>query len=169
MPRIAFQDLPNHGRLWVFPLSRDLSDDERTTVLGAVDGFLGEWAAHGMPLRSGRELRDDRFLLIGVDEDAEAPSGCSIDALVNRLRDIGQKLGVTFIDHAPVWYRASKGVRTVSRSDFRQLAADGEVTRATHVFDTSLTRLSDLRDGALERPASETWHGRAFFRESATI
>ena len=32
------------------------------------------------------------FLLVGVDEDAEAPSGCSIDALVNRLEALGEQL-----------------------------------------------------------------------------
>ena len=168
MPRIDFDALPAHGRLWVFPLSRDLTDDERTAVLGEVDAFLDQWAAHGMPLQSGRELRDGRFLLVGVDEDAEAPSGCSIDALVNRLRALGADLGVSFIDHAPVWYRAAEGVRTASRPDFKKLAASGEVSRETHVFDTSLTGLAELRDGALERPAAETWHGRAFFRETAT-
>ena len=168
MPRIPFEQLPEHGRLWVFPLSRNLSDDERTTVLGEVDAFLAQWAAHGAPLRSGRELREDRFLLVGVDEDAEAPSGCSIDALVNRLRAIGRELDVSFIDHAPVWFRGKGGVRTVSRPGFKKLAADGTVSRETHVFDTSLTRLSDLRAGVFERPASETWHGRTFFRESAS-
>ncbi|MCH1570013.1 MAG: hypothetical protein L7S64_01610 [Longimicrobiales bacterium] len=165
MPKIPFHELPNHGRLWVFPLSRSLTVAERATVLGEVDGFLAEWAAHGMPLESGCELRDDRFLLIGVDEDAEAPSGCSIDALVNRLRGLGQELGVSFIDHASVWYRAPDGVRTTSRPDFKALAAQGVVTKETHVFDTSLTRIAELRAGALERPASATWHGRAFFRE----
>ena len=104
MPRIPFEDLPEHGRLWVFPLSRSLSDAERTTVLAEVDAFLAQWAAHGAPLQSGRELRDDRFLLVGVDEHREAPSGCSIDALVNRLRAIGRELEVSFIDHAPVWF-----------------------------------------------------------------
>lgn len=168
MPRIAFEELPNHGRLWVFPLNRSLNDAERAMVLGEVDGFLAQWAAHGVPLESGRELRDDRFLLIGVNEDAEAPSGCSIDALVNRLRTLGQDLGVSFIDHALVWYRAPDGVRTTSRPHFKSLAAEGVVTRETRVFDTSLTRIADLRAGALESPASETWHGRAFFREHQT-
>ncbi|MGB1780294.1 MAG: hypothetical protein ACPHQP_12115 [Longimicrobiales bacterium] len=167
MPRVAFDQLPDHGRLWVFPLTRDLTEPERTMVLDEVDAFLAQWAAHGAPLQSGRELRDGRFLLIGVDEDAESPSGCSIDALVNRLRAIGQQLGLSFIDHAPVWYRSPDGVRSVSRPDFRKLGAAGEVTRDTHVFDTSLTRVSELRADKLERPAADTWHGGAFFTEPA--
>jgi len=165
MPRIPFQELPGHGRLWIFPMSRELSAAESEQCLGMVDDFLAQWAAHGMPLRSGRELRDDRFLLIGVDVDAEAPSGCSIDALVNQLRGLGQQMGVTLIDHSPVWFRDTDGVTMVSRGDFRALGADGQVSTETRVFDTTLTSIAQLRGGALERPASETWHGRAFFKE----
>jgi hypothetical protein len=32
------------------------------------------------------------------------------------------------------------------------------------VFDTTLVKVGQLRGGGLEAPASETWHGRAFFR-----
>jgi hypothetical protein len=165
MPRISFEELPDHGRLWVFPLGRALGAAEEARCLDVVDAFLAQWAAHGQPLRSAREMVHGRFVLVGVDVDAEAPSGCSIDALTNALRGLGAEMGASFIDHAPVWYRDGEDIRTVSRADFRALAAEGAVTPATHVFDTSLTRVNQLRAGALERPAAETWHGRAFFRE----
>lgn len=163
MPRIDFDDLPDHGRLWVFPLSRTLNPEEAASCTRIVDEFLDGWAAHGMPLRSGRTLVDGRFLLVGVDVDAEAPSGCSIDALVNRLRALGAEIGASFIDHAPVWYRDGDVVRSVSRPEFKALATEGEVEPSMHVFDTSLTRIGAYREGALEMPASESWHGRAFF------
>jgi hypothetical protein len=164
MPRIPFEELPAHGRLWVFPASRDLSDAEVASCLEAVDDFLASWSAHGMPLRSGRELLERRFLLVGVDVDAEAPSGCSIDALVNRLRALGDSMGVVLIDHAPVWFRDRGAVRTLSRADFRALAAEGGVDAGVEVFDTTLTRIQDYRTGKLARPASESWHGKTFFR-----
>ena len=165
MPRVPFDALPGHGRLWIFPANRTLTDVEAGACLKVVDEFLASWAAHGVPLTSGRELRDRRFLLVGVDVDAEAPSGCSIDALVNRLKDLGGELGVTLIDHAPVSFRDATEIRTVSRADFRALAADGGVGPDVAVFDTSLTRVEQARAGGLERPANETWHGQAFFRD----
>jgi hypothetical protein len=167
MPRIPFDQLPAHGRLWVFPASRDLSDAEAASCMEAVDDFLASWSAHGVPLRSGRELVERRFLLVGVDVDAEAPSGCSIDALVNRLRALGESMGVALIDHAPVWFRDGGSVRSLSRADFRTLAADGDVKADVEVFDTTLTRIDDYRAGKLGRPASESWHGKTFFRAHA--
>jgi hypothetical protein len=169
MPRIEFTDLPDHGRLWVFPVSRSLTDAEQAACLDVVDAFLDQWAAHGQPLRSGRELREGRFLLVGVDEDAEAPSGCSIDALMGSLRKLGAEMDATFIDHGPVWFRDGDEIRALSRADFRALAAAGEVTRDTRVFDSSLTRIAQARAGELEKAAAESWHGRAFFQERAGV
>ena len=127
MPRIPFAELPGHGRLWVFPASRDLIESEADACLAAVDDFLATWAAHGVPLASGRELIERRFLLVGVDVDVEAPSGCSIDALVGKLRELGASMGVVLIDHASVWYRHGDEIRSVPRAEFRALAGKGEV------------------------------------------
>ena len=46
------------------------------------------------------------------------------------------------------------------------MAGKGEVSRQTLVFDTSLTEVRVLRDFGLERPAAETWHGKAFFTDA---
>lgn len=166
MPQIDFNDLPEHSRIWVFPSSRPLGEEEAGALLAEVDAFLAGWAAHGHLLRSGRLFAEGCFLLVGVDEDAEAPSGCSIDALVNRLEALGEQLGVRLVDHAPVWFKDGSSVRMLGRSEFRRLAENGEVTPDTRVFDTSLTRMKVLREAGLERAARHSWHGRAFFRAS---
>lgn len=165
MPKTSFDQLPDHGRLWVFPASRTLEAAERDALLAEVDDFLDGWAAHGTPLHSARDFREDRFLLVGVDQDASAPSGCSVDALVRRLRGLGDRLGVVLIEHGSVWYRGAEGIESASRSEFRALAASGSVTPDTPVVDTTLTRVSQVREEGLERPARDSWHGKAFFRE----
>jgi len=169
VPRIEFGALPEHGRLWVFPASRRLAEAEEERLLAEVDVFLDAWAAHGAPLRAGRELVEGWFLLVGVDEDASKPSGCSIDALVNRLKALGGELGVELLDHAPVWYRAGADVRRVSREAFLALAREGSVSSDTRVFDPSLTRMVHLRREGLERPARRSWHAQAFFRDAAAV
>lgn len=165
MARVDFRDQPDDARLWVFAAREPLTDDAVDRLLAEVDDFLDGWAAHGAPLRASREWRDDRFLMVAVDRASEPPSGCSIDAMVRRLKELEGVLGTALVAHGPVWFRDAEGeIRCVSRADFKALAGQGEVDLDTHVFDTTLTEVGALRADRLEVPASRSWHGMAFFR-----
>jgi hypothetical protein len=168
MPRIPFASLPDDARLWVFGSARPLESEERAELLAVVDRFLDDWRAHGTPLTGAREWRDDRFLMVAVDEASVPPSGCSIDAMVGVLRELEGRLGTVLVDHAPVFYRDRDGaVRRVARPEFRRLAVAGEVDGDTPVFDTTLVRVGAVRAGEWERAARDSWHGRAFLRTGA--
>lgn len=163
MPLVPLGSLPDDSRVWVFAAERALTPAEADAVLGTVDAFLSAWAAHGRPLRSARELRESRFLIIAVDEAAAGASGCSIDALVREVRALEGQLGVTLVDHGPVVFREGGSIRRVARDEFAELARRGQVTPETIVFDNTVSRLAALRGGGWELPASASWHGRAFF------
>ena len=167
MPRVDFEALPDEARLWVFGAGRRLEPGEARTLLDRVDTFLDGWAAHGAPLTSAREWREDTFLLVAVDERTAPPSGCSIDVLVRELKDLEARLGVSLVDHHSIWYRERGEIRRSARPAFRALAEAGAVGPATVVFDNSVTRMGQLRSGQWERPARDAWHGAAFFRASA--
>ena len=165
MPLVNFDDLPDNARLWVFPGSRALTNDEATRVLHATDGFLNTWAAHKVPLATGRELHYNQFLLVAVDEAATGASGCSIDALVHFVQEQERATGAVFTDNAPVWFRGAGGaVETVSRARFRDLAKGGAVGPDTVVFDNTIQSIGALREGKWEVKARDTWHGKTFFK-----
>jgi hypothetical protein len=167
MPLIAFDALPDASRLWVFPAAEPVTGDAHRRLLERVDAFLADWRAHGQPLTVGRDWRDDRFLLVAVDEASEPPSGCSIDAFVRVLKDLEDELDVGLTDHLHVLHRTPGGeIARDDRAGFTRRAREGEVSLETPVFDTTLTRLSELREGRLEVPAGQAWHRRAFFRSA---
>ena len=163
MPRIAFDELPEDARVWIFATARKLSGPERTRLLSEVDAFLEQWGAHATPLTAGRDLVYGRFLFVAVDQRAAGPSGCSIDALVRRMKALQEELGVELVDHAPVLFRRGEEIARVPREAFAALAEAGEVGPGTTVFDNTLTTLGDVRAGRWEVPASASWHARAFF------
>lgn len=163
MSSVPFSQLPDHARLWVFASERPLATDESTRLIAAVDAFLASWHAHQVPLTCARDWRHDRFLLIGADEQAAGVSGCSIDALVRTMKVLGQELGVSLLDHGAVHFREGADVRRLSREAFAEAAAAGQVSPETLVYDNTVTSVGALRTGAWERPASTSWHQRAFF------
>jgi hypothetical protein len=163
MPHVPFEQLPPHARLWIFSAARPLSEEERRRILSEADAFIDQWTAHGVPLTAARDLRHDRFVLVGVDEQAAGVSGCSIDALVRRMQQLETQLGVELLDHGPVVYRDGENIARVSRERFAELATSGAVGLDTRVFDNTLTRVGDLQAGRWEVRAADAWHGRAFF------
>ena len=152
MPRVDFSVLPSAARVWIFASDRPLTGSEADTLLAEVDRFLDQWKAHGAPLRSAREWRDDRFLAIGVDPTAEQASGCSIDGLFRGLRELERSLNTQLVGGGRVFYRDSEG-RSLSapRNEVASVIAPD-----TQVYDTSITDAATYRSGFVKK-ASESW------------
>jgi hypothetical protein len=163
MPLVPFDQLPSDARLWIFAADRALTADESARLLAGVDEFLDDWRAHGHPLTVARDWKYGRFLLVGVDERSAGASGCSIDAMTHTLSRLERALHVELLDHGPVLFRQESGdIARLPRPAFAELARGGGVTPDTVVFNNTLTRVSELREGRWETPARASWHGRAF-------
>lgn len=155
MPRIDINQLHDQSRTWLFGISPSLDESKSRRLLGYVDAFLDEWAAHGTPVTSARELLLDSFLAIAVDERSET-SGCSIDRLFGLLRQFERDLGVSILDAGRVFVRHADGrIEALSRADFRTRG-----DQHTIVFDTTAERLAEIRSGHWIRKAEEAWPGK---------
>lgn len=157
MPKVDFRELPDAARVWVFPSDRPLKGEEARTLLDAVDVFLAQWKAHGAPLRSAREWKDDQFLAIGVDPTVEQASGCSIDGLFRGLQALERSLDTRLVAGGRIFYRDAHGqAQLANRAELPTLAARGVVSEDTPVFDTSITDAAAWRERFVQ-PAGETW------------
>lgn len=154
-------ELPDTARIWVYGVDRPLDDGKRETLTDDLLDFLDHWTAHGAGLEASVELVEHRFVIIAVDETAASASGCSIDAMVRRLADLGRQLGCSLLDGALVFYRSAGGViESCDRSAFRMRLRDGTLTAATCVFDLTIGTLGEFRAGGLELPLARSWHRR---------
>ncbi|HET7229467.1 MAG TPA: hypothetical protein VFJ16_05660 [Longimicrobium sp.] len=170
MPAVPFDQMPDDARVWVFAAPRPLAPADAQALLERVDGFLERWAAHGAPVVGARDFRHDQFLLIAADERATGVSGCSIDSLFHALAEVERELGTDLRRTSSfVFYRDSTGdVQGAERPIFRHLAAAGQVSESTPVFDNTIGTVGDLRSGGWEKRFGESWHARAFPIGAAT-
>lgn len=158
MPLVPFESLPADARVWIFGAAAPVDDVDEKKLLAAADAFLLQWKAHGHPLTCAREWREERFLVIGVDQRTEGASGCSIDGLFRTLQGLERAIGTSLVGGGLVYFRDAPGmVHAIPRTDFEQLGVRGGVTAATTVYDTTVTTAGDYRAG-FERAAGESWH-----------
>ncbi len=159
MPVVAFESLPDASRVWVFASDPALPAAAAKTMLSGVDSHLKEWKAHGEPLTVSREWIEDRFLVVAVDQTHTGASGCSIDGLFRVLQQLENSVHASLVGGGRVYYRDHHGViQAVGRGDIDRLVHEGEITKDTVVFDTTLSDLGDWRR-KFERPARESWVG----------
>jgi hypothetical protein len=157
MPVVPFENLPDASRVWVFGSDRPLSEEGTTTLLKGVEEHLTAWKAHGEPLTVGSQLRDNRFLVIAVDQSTAGATGCSIDGLFRVLQGLESKVGASLVGGGKVFYRdTSAQVQSTTRERIPELVQSGAITKDTVVFDTSLTDLGAFRAG-FEKRAKESW------------
>ena len=159
MPIVNFDSLPDDARVWVFGSDRPLDPEATRRLLAVVDAHLAQWAAHGAPLASARDWRDDRFLTVAVDQRTVGASGCSIDTLFRQLQTLERELALSIVGGSRVFYRDDAGaVQSTDRAGFTALAERGTVTPETRVYDLTVQTLGDWRRG-FELRASQSWHG----------
>ncbi len=160
MPKGLFESLPDSSRVWVFGSEHPVTDVAAERLLERVDAFLESWAAHGAPLRSGRDWREHRFLTIAVDQSTAGASGCSIDGLFRILRETEALVGTTLVGGGRVYYRESDGsVVSSTRELFAALGVAGEVDAQTRVFDTTVQTLGEWRE-RFETSLASSWHAQ---------
>lgn len=131
-----------------------------------LDEFVQNWAAHGHPLKAGWQLLHNQMLVLAVDEDHHAPSGCSIDTSVHLMRQLEAQLQTSLLDRAQVAVLATDAagqpaVHMLPLASIKEAVAQGQLTPETPVANTALTQMQQVRN-ELWQPAGQTWLKRYF-------
>jgi len=153
----VFDELPDSSRVWVYGVDRPIERSGESLLLGEVDNYLTTWSAHGVPLSAARKW-DGRFLTVAVDQTRAGASGCSIDGLFRTLKSLEPNIGAAVVTSGLVFFRGKDGaIRSVTRDEFGELGARGEVNGETEVFDPSVTSLGEWR-ARFSSHAANSWH-----------
>jgi len=156
---VSFDSLPDHARIWIYPSNRKLSEEEVALVKERTSEFLTQWTAHGADLTAGFDLPYDRFLVIGLNQDQAAASGCSIDASVRFIQSLQDELGVDLLDKMNVTFYSGDFIAHKSLIEFKKMAKNKSVSRNTVVFN-NLVNTKEEYLNYWEVPAHESWHNR---------
>ena len=148
----------NDYKVIIYPASRSFTPKESKVITEKLFDFLATWAAHGKPLSSHFKIQKNQFIVVCVDEDVEAASGCSIDALGGVMKEIDQEFQLGLFDRMKATFVENSEVKTLKLQDFRSGLRNGEISKDIEVYDFSKnTYVAFLSDFLL--PLRRSWAG----------
>ncbi|WP_310381320.1 ABC transporter ATPase [Flavobacterium sp.] len=158
---VPFENLPEESKIWIYQSNRKFSDDEFSEIETALQSFLESWAAHGTSLESSYLLKYNRFIILAVNQDVQAATGCSIDASVLFIQGLEQKYSVDLLDKMNVTFKNGEHIAHKSLIDFKKMAKEKAVTENTIVFNNLVNTIEEFNE-SWEVPALDSWHSRFF-------
>tara|TARA_R110000868_G_scaffold56488_3_gene174782 strand:- start:25587 stop:26072 length:486 start_codon:yes stop_codon:yes gene_type:complete len=156
---VDFNTLPDESRVWIYQASRSFSEQEIEDIEIRLNEFIENWTAHGGDLESGHCIKYKRFIVIGLNQNLNHASGCSIDASVHFIQQLEKDFSVDLLDKMNVSYKQGEYIAYKTLTDFRQMAKDKSVSKNTIVFNNLINTIAEFKEN-WEVPASESWHNR---------
>jgi len=156
---VNYESLGDAARVWVYQSSREFSENEVKEINSKIELFLSNWRHHGEELKASYKIKYNQFLVIAVDEDYNAVSGCSIDASVNMIKQLEKQFSTDLTNRLNIAFKDNLNINIVSMADFQQYAKQQKITSNTVVFNNMVTTKGDFEQ-KWEVTADKSWHKR---------
>lgn len=156
---VDFNTLPETSRVWIYQANRSFTATELEEITSKLDAFIENWTAHGSDLQSGYEIKYKRFIILGLNQNVNNATGCSIDASVNFIQQLEKDYNVDLLDKMNVSYKQGDYVAYKTLKDFRKMAKQNAVSKNTIVFNNLVTNIAEYKEN-WEVTAKDSWHNR---------
>lgn len=156
---VEFNDLPDTSRVWIYQADRSLTENEISEIKQKLKTFLEQWTVHGSALEASYEIRYKRFIIIALNQELQAASGCSIDASVNFIQQLEKEYNIELLDKMNVSYRQGDFIAYKPLLDFKKMAKQKAISQNTIVFNNLVTNKYEYLN-YWEVPARDSWHAR---------
>ncbi|GHE54078.1 MULTISPECIES: hypothetical protein [Roseivirga] len=157
----AFDQLNDNARIWIFQSSAPIDPGIEQVLLDEIDAFLKKWAAHGADLMASATLLHRQFIVLGIDEQFNMASGCSIDSMMRFMQELAEKHNLNLFDRTLLAFLKQNKVETVELKALKSLIAQGYFENGVLFFNNTVQTKGDLQKNWLVKP-EESWLKRYF-------
>jgi SMC interacting uncharacterized protein involved in chromosome segregation len=158
---VPFENLPDESKIWIYQSNRKFSDAEFAEIETALQSFVENWAAHGTSLEASYQLKYNRFIILAVNPEIQAATGCSIDDSVRFIQELERKYDVDLLDKMNVTFKLGEHIAHKPLAEFKKMAKEKAVSENTIVFNNLVNSVGEWNE-FWEVPANESWHSRFF-------
>ena len=158
---IPFEDLQPKARVWVYQSDRKFTEEEISFMLLAGKEFVSAWTAHNHALKSSIKIFHQQFIVLAVDEEFSAASGCSIDKSFHFIQTLESKLNLSLLDKSNIAFHINNEVKLFKITAIKSLIEKDKIKPDDQVFNNLVTNKLALEESWLIA-AKNSWMGRFF-------
>lgn len=156
-----FEKLAPNSRIWIYQSNKKLTENECIEIQHSLHQFTTAWHAHQQALSAAAEIKHQQFIILAVDENMVAASGCSIDSSVRFLKGLENQYQIELFDRMRIAYWENNEVHTCTKNEFQEKIDTGLIHHHTLVFNNMIQFKSELENHWLV-PITESWHQKVF-------
>ena len=154
---VNFKSLKKNSRVWVFQ-SLDFIDDLLVEeIKEKISIFLNQWKSHQTDFKSSFEIRYNTFI-IAADESSLV-SGCSIDSLINFIKDLENSFELQLLDKLHVKYIENGKIITKHLNQFKIYCQSLGKNHNLVVFNNLVKDINELENN-WQVDIKNSWHKR---------
>ena len=154
---VSFNLLPPNAKVWIYQSDTNLSITDVELIEKEVMFFLKNWSSHNKEIESSYEIRYNRFLIIGLNENINSASGCSIDKSVNFIKNLQSILKVNFLNRLDVAYKIDNEINSISLLEFQNMIRENKLSKDSIVYNNMIDT-KKLYLNNWETTIENSWH-----------
>ncbi|MBK9283141.1 MAG: hypothetical protein IPM51_02345 [Sphingobacteriaceae bacterium] len=143
------------GRVWIYIISKNLTDSELQSLQQAGQNFVSKWTAHDLQLHASFEIFKKRIIIVKVNESLQSASGCSTDKLSRFIKDCESLFNIELYNRLLVAVKNNEEVQVIHSSQIPELLSKEIINNETLVYNTSAADWEQLNNW--EQKISDTW------------
>ncbi len=136
------------SKLWIFQSLDPFSKDEEFYISENIKQFFSSWNSHGSEIKSTSFIIQSHFIFVVVDSNYSTASGCSVDSLFQKIKEIGSNLDKDLLkrNFIPFQKTQKERINFLSLIDFKKYIKTNSFSNEIIIFDNSISILKDFQN-----------------------
>ena len=155
---VDFKSLNKNSRVWIFQSVTLIDDHIVEKINEKLTLFLSEWKSHQNNVISSFEIISNTFIIIAAD-DNNLVSGCSIDSLINFVKELENIHDLQLLDKLHVKYIENGKIITQHLNQFKIYCQGLGKNDNLVVFNNLVKDINELENN-WQVNIKDSWHNR---------
>ena len=144
------------SRVWVYQSNRMFTLSEALEIESLLHKFTSEWRSHGMDVNAYGNLFFGQFVVLMADETAAQVSGCSTDASVRFIKQLGEQFKVDFFNRTNLAFLVKDKIQLLPLSQLHYAMDNYFIGPQTLYFNNLVQTREQLENNWLI-PIKDSW------------